>query len=127
MRSSHNHPLHTSHEEELAGHGCRARSTCSCSFELNIITCLFEASQSHAQKDFEHVRCLDGRATAYPAHQRLLNLSSADDLAAGVRLRHFCVYAEAVALSTARPLSLYIHNSTLHLTKYHEVHMQWRV
>lgn len=49
--------------------------------------CLLEAWRAHAQEDFEHVRCVDGRATAYPAHQRLLNLSSADDLAAGVRLR----------------------------------------
>lgn len=43
------------------------------------------------------MRCLDGRTTAYPAHQRLLNLSSADDLAAGVCLRHLRFHVEALA------------------------------
>ncbi|KAK9839306.1 hypothetical protein WJX81_006877 [Elliptochloris bilobata] len=38
---------------------------------------------SRFETDFENVRCLDGRDTPYPAHHRLLNLSSADDLAAG--------------------------------------------
>ena len=64
----------------------------------NYQQCLFEAGRPHAQEDFEHVRCVDGRATAYPAHQRLLNLSSADDLAAGVRPRHLRFLVEAGAL-----------------------------